>query len=83
MTLDEIKTKYGVAQNDKASGSLGEAFVAIQYACSNAKKALQKATKWTNDPKLKILQPKLQAAFNAIDDFNGAAGAINTKSVKL
>lgn len=77
MTLDEIKAKYGVTQSDAAVGRFANEAMAISQACQAAKKELQKAAKYTNAPILKILQPKLQAAFNAIDAVSGGATAIN------
>ena len=77
MTLDEIKAKYGVTQIDASVGQLANETMAISQACQAAKKELQKAAKYTNDPRLKILQPRLQAAFNAIDAVSGGATAIN------
>lgn len=77
MTLDEIKAKYVVAQKDAAVGQLVNQTMAISQACQAAKKELQKAAKYTNDPRLKILQSRLQTAFNAIDAVSGGATAIN------
>ena len=69
--------KKDIGQNDAAVGQLANETMAISQACQAAKKALQKAAKYTNDPRLKILQPRLQAAFNAIDAVSGGATAIN------
>ena len=79
-TVDEIKSKYGVQQND-ASGNLADAIMGISNACANAKKALQKATKYISDPRLKTLNTRLTAAFNAIDSFNAGADALNDKLI--
>lgn len=53
MTLDDIKAKYGVTQSDAAVGIVANEAMAISQACQAAKKALQKAAKYTNDPRLK------------------------------